>query len=235
MTDLRKAAQAVVAALEKAPYLRHEAIDALRAALAQPDPDNSLEALRRMLADAVAELKGAQPEQLLCDAMNASHPPAQPAAFTPPQLRRLWDNSPEVHKDAPSFAAFARLARLVEAAHEIVAHPPAHPPAQPQELCQQVNSGVRCGVPRKAGERLCPDCNPQLNDTLAVPRELLESMSASPFREGKAWSQRDMDNLRAVDALLAGVRSSSMFSCSNLRVDIHFDHVAQACPDPGSR
>lgn len=37
MTDLRKAAQAVVAALEKAPYLRHEAIDALRAALAQPE------------------------------------------------------------------------------------------------------------------------------------------------------------------------------------------------------
>ena len=34
-------------------------------------------------------------------------------------------------------------------------------PQQAPETCQQVNSGVRCGVPRKSGERLCPDCNPQ--------------------------------------------------------------------------
>jgi hypothetical protein len=28
-------------------------------------------------------------------------------------------------------------------------------------LCPQINSGVRCDMPRGHGERLCPDCNPQ--------------------------------------------------------------------------
>ena len=66
-------------------------------------------------------------------------------------------------EDDPAQAWFD--AKVAESEAFRAAHPaPEVPPAQPQqapETCQQVNSGVRCGVPRKSGERLCPDCNPQ--------------------------------------------------------------------------
>lgn len=44
---------------------------------------------------------------------------AGPIAFTPSQRRRLWDNSPEHHKDAASFTSFERLVTLTERAHAI--------------------------------------------------------------------------------------------------------------------
>lgn len=39
--------------------------------------------------------------------------------FTRAQVRRLWENSPEIHKDASSFEAFIRIVDLAEAAHGI--------------------------------------------------------------------------------------------------------------------
>ena len=66
--------------------------------------------------------EGAPPP--LCDFEGPlfAHPaPPAPAAepFTPIQVQRLWNNSPEVHKDASSFAAFSRIVALVQAAHGI--------------------------------------------------------------------------------------------------------------------
>lgn len=39
--------------------------------------------------------------------------------FTAAQMHSLWINSPERHGDCKSFAAFERVARLVERAHRI--------------------------------------------------------------------------------------------------------------------
>ena len=39
--------------------------------------------------------------------------------FTPAQRRRLWDNSPEIHKDAASITGFERIVSLTERAHGI--------------------------------------------------------------------------------------------------------------------
>jgi len=39
--------------------------------------------------------------------------------FTKAQLHRLYVNSPELHKDAPSEAAFTRIVQLTEKAHGI--------------------------------------------------------------------------------------------------------------------
>ena len=47
----------------------------------------------------------------------------------------------------------ALLRRVVSALREC-----ASPPAR---SCPQVSDGVLCGVPRREGERVCPDCNPQ--------------------------------------------------------------------------
>lgn len=44
---------------------------------------------------------------------------AERKPFTSAQVRRLWDNSPQVHADASSFAAFSRIVDLVQAAHGI--------------------------------------------------------------------------------------------------------------------
>ena len=52
--------------------------------------------------------------------------PEKREPLTAAQVRRLWNNSPEIHKDAPSFAAFARIVKLVQAAHSI-------PPADAKE------------------------------------------------------------------------------------------------------
>lgn len=41
--------------------------------------------------------------------------------FTPAQRRRLWDNSPEIHKDATSITGFERIVSLTERAHGITA------------------------------------------------------------------------------------------------------------------
>lgn len=41
--------------------------------------------------------------------------------FTPAQRRRLWDNSPEIHKDAASITGFERIVSLTERAHGITA------------------------------------------------------------------------------------------------------------------
>ena len=46
-----------------------------------------------------------------------------PVPFTKAQLHRLYVNSPEHHKDAPSEAAFTRIVQLAEAAHGIAASP----------------------------------------------------------------------------------------------------------------
>ena len=58
-------------------------------------------------------------------------PPAPEAEKREPltnsQVRRLWNNSPEIHKDAPSFAAFKRIVDLVQSAHGI-------PPADAKDL-----------------------------------------------------------------------------------------------------
>lgn len=43
----------------------------------------------------------------------------QKAALTAAQRRRLWNNSPEIHPDAKSYAAFERILQLVERAHGI--------------------------------------------------------------------------------------------------------------------
>ena len=43
--------------------------------------------------------------------------PEKREPLTDAQVRRLWNNSPEIHKDAPSFAAFKRLVDLVQAAN----------------------------------------------------------------------------------------------------------------------
>lgn len=67
-----------------------------------------------MLLEPDTPVRPAQPEQQ-----------AEPALLAA-QLRRLWINSPEMHKDM-TYAAFSRVARLVEAAHSISAHPPAQP------------------------------------------------------------------------------------------------------------
>ena len=48
-------------------------------------------------------------------------PAAAPQPFTQAQVRRLWDNSPEIQCGATSRAAFARIVSLVEAAHGISA------------------------------------------------------------------------------------------------------------------
>lgn len=47
--------------------------------------------------------------------------PLAPGAsrLTPPQARRLYDNSPQAQKDCVSFAAFERVLRLVENVHRI--------------------------------------------------------------------------------------------------------------------
>lgn len=39
--------------------------------------------------------------------------------FSLAQVSRLYQNSPEYHKDVASFAAFVRLVRLVEEAHNL--------------------------------------------------------------------------------------------------------------------
>lgn len=41
--------------------------------------------------------------------------------FTPAQRRRLWYNSPEIHKDAASITGFERIVSLTERAHGITA------------------------------------------------------------------------------------------------------------------
>lgn len=43
----------------------------------------------------------------------------EPQPFTKAQLHRLYVNSPELHKDAPSEAAFTRIVQLAESAHGI--------------------------------------------------------------------------------------------------------------------
>lgn len=43
----------------------------------------------------------------------------EPKPFTKAQLHRLYVNSPELHKDAPSEAAFTRIVQLAEAAHNL--------------------------------------------------------------------------------------------------------------------
>lgn len=43
----------------------------------------------------------------------------EPLPFTKAQLHRLYVNSPELHKDAPSEAAFTRIVQLAESAHGI--------------------------------------------------------------------------------------------------------------------
>lgn len=87
--------------------------------------------------DAMAVLGCAQPQRATDAALErqtgephvdgwplfSSLPPAAPVAFSAPQRKRLWDNSPEIHKDATSFAAFARIVALVEVAHSIAAAP----------------------------------------------------------------------------------------------------------------
>lgn len=45
--------------------------------------------------------------------------PQVPLPFNSAQRRRLWDNSPEIHADAKSYAAFERIVQLVESAHGI--------------------------------------------------------------------------------------------------------------------
>jgi hypothetical protein len=54
---------------------------------------------------------------LLSSGPKAVAPQIRP--FTPAQRRRLWENSPEHHADARSFAGFERIVALTERAHEI--------------------------------------------------------------------------------------------------------------------
>ena len=50
----------------------------------------------------------------------APSPAPQPlTTFNREQVRRLWDNSPAIQPDAPSFAAFERIVHLVESAYGI--------------------------------------------------------------------------------------------------------------------
>jgi hypothetical protein len=46
-------------------------------------------------------------------------PPAQRQPFTQAQMRRLYDNSPEIHADVKSRIGFYRVVMLAEEAHGI--------------------------------------------------------------------------------------------------------------------
>ncbi len=170
-SDLRKAAQAVFDAFCASGSIHIDIIRSLGApmkelgaALAQPDPDNSLEALRRMLADAVAELKGAQPEQPV-----SAQQAAQVNSAWSEADEVVWDNLPEQQDDEvyrqrallrQASRALVRakdgyisenatglpvlplwrsetLHLLTEAIQAISAHPPAHP-AQPEQQAEPV-------------------------------------------------------------------------------------------------
>lgn len=105
------------------------ALAALRAELRkQPQPAATADA---SLGAAIEAIDAALAEQ------------AQPVAckFSRAQVRRLWDNSPERHGDATSFAAFERIVRLVEAAHRIgdkAPNPPAPQPLTGWELARVI-------------------------------------------------------------------------------------------------
>ena len=81
--------------------------------------------LRRLIAEALTFDPSLQDKEAIEQAKQLAASPAAPAApvvrepFSKAQLHRLYVNSPELHKDATSEAAFTRIVQLTEAAHGI--------------------------------------------------------------------------------------------------------------------
>lgn len=115
-----------------------DAITALREALAAPEPEpvalESVHLTRDTKGMCVVRVNGRVAIRDNGDIIDhmatlewfaappAASAPAAPVVrepFTKAQLHRLYVNSPELHKDAPSKAAFTRIVQLAEQAHGI--------------------------------------------------------------------------------------------------------------------
>jgi len=117
--------------LNKAAAAIRAAIAASPAAPAAPVPDALVEAVAKAIywewrrdagyvpwVDGGNSLKQDDARKI-ARAVVSSAAPVVPQPFTKAQLHRLYVNSPELHKDAPSEAAFTRIVQLAEQAHGI--------------------------------------------------------------------------------------------------------------------
>lgn len=78
--------------------------------------------LRRLIAEALTFDPSLQDKEAIEQAKQLAASPAAPVVrepFSRAQLHRLYVNSPELHKDTASEAAFTRIVQLTEAAHGI--------------------------------------------------------------------------------------------------------------------
>ena len=134
MTDIKKWQERIKPEYQGVPGLRLDymqaEIDALRALRAQPDHSELIKRLNQpqefYFTDQMSAKKAnALYTSLMQDAADALERAQQVVRepLTDAQLKRVWNNSPEMAKNVTSCEAFKRVFRLAEAAHRIAAAP----------------------------------------------------------------------------------------------------------------